>query len=308
MNPMSHETRENLKVIISLAFFSFLSAGCGLGHMQSARPTPKGHLDVSAHFGYVHNEVIRMRAEDDPSEMAKSSRSVANFPINLNARYGVRDDLDIGLKLFLAGGFATDVKYNFIQPSSPLAVSFLGGVGTAAQLWAPKGSWVLNIPLSIMASYDVASWLTPYAALGYNTFWVFGREKTSEEVEYQNKWKGHGDGLVVMNAGFEIKFSDEFYFTAEYNYWRPVLDDPGDYFRFAPSHIVMFGLTIRARVSSSARRVGTAPPPLRPAEVSPSPQPPPPPPPPPPRPLPQVPTDDPLDDVSEDQETDGPDI
>jgi hypothetical protein len=226
-------------------------AGCGVGHLQTAKTTPKHHVELHAGWGYIHNETADMRGEQDVADDS-AEYGVSNFPALIGARYGILDDLDIGLKMFFLAGMAMDVKYNFLDPNNPLAVSVLGGIGAADQIWAPHGAWVLNVPLSVLVSYDVKKNFTPYASLGYSTFWVFGRQRLdTDEQEYLNEWRGHGDGLLTASAGFRFGLSDEVGMFLEYDFALPLADDPGDFFQFVDTHIFLVGLSVRFRVFGS---------------------------------------------------------
>jgi opacity protein-like surface antigen len=223
-------------------------------------------------MGYVHNHTIEMRSEKEEG----SPIGFPNVPFVTGARLGVSDRIDIGLEMFFFAGMAADVKYNFMPPKNPFALSVLGGIGAADQVWAPTGAWVLNVPITLLASYDATDGIVPYAGVGYSTFWIFGREKEAvHSAGDLNERKGHGDGLLTLTAGVRFKIGDRVSIFLEYGYNLPVLDDPGDFFSFEDTHIALAGASVTFRVfGEPARRpVFPTPPPPPPPPPSPGPGP-----------------------------------
>ncbi len=275
-----------------LAVLAGLAAGCGYGHLQTARPTPKGAIDFTAGWGFVYNKTIQMRRE---AEDGGSGVSVSNLPIVLNSRLGITDRQDIGLRMFMLGGLMADTKVNFLNPKSRWAVSGSVGFGAAADV-SKKGAYLINLPLSLHASYDFKFGLTPYVALGYSFFWIYGRDADPlAGVAYLDR-AGHGDHLVTAALGIKQRIGRRAAIFIEYNLWQPVVDDPGDFFSFERSHFFFIGLRVRGRLFGRPPHAlqPTLPPPIHPmgVPVQPDPQPdpqptpiaPPPPPPPPPAP------------------------
>jgi hypothetical protein len=246
-----------------------LLCGCGYGHLQSAKTTPKGHLDAVLGGGVTYNKTIKER-----------DFSITNLPLMVNARLGILDQMDIGLRMYMMAGLMADVKYNFMPHKHPLAVSVQGGVGMAKDIISEgvKEAWNLQLPVFAHLSYTVKNIFTPYASLGYSIFWIFGRKGPDPNMDYVDQ-KGYGDGMLMAGAGFEVRFNDHFSMALEYNYWHPLQDDPGDKFSFVPNHIVVLGIMVRTRIFGSEPRVPETRPEL----------PPPPPPPPPSRPPPSRP-------------------
>jgi len=205
--------------------------------MQTAKTTPRGKLFVTGSAGYAYNEMVDERGS-----------SVSNVLPQIHARYGVTEQLDVGVKVFLWGGGAVDTKINLISADSALAVSLLGGFAAAHDvLDQHKNAWLLHVPLIALASYTLWDRVTPYAAFGYGFYWILGRSGISKEHPDASPAarKGHGDGLLQLSSGVEVTLTRRVTAIAEYDYWHPVVDDPGDYFSFADNHMFFLGLGVR---------------------------------------------------------------
>ncbi len=274
-------------LLLLLAATLSLVGGCGYGHLQTARTTPRGAIDIAVGQGLVYNKTIEMRRE---AEDGGQGVSISNLPIMINSRLGLTDRLDIGLRLLLVGGLLADTKVNFLHPKSPWALSGSVGFGAAADV-STKGAYLVHLPLWLRASYDFKFGLTPYVALGYSFFWIYGRDADPVIGATYLDRSGTGDQLVTAAVGLQQKLGRHVALLLEYNLWQPVVDDPGDFFSFERSHIVIFGVRIRGRIYG--RPLGPPPkqlplpppldpgPPPYPGPGAPPTTPPPPPPPPP---------------------------
>ena len=89
-------------------------------------------------------------------------------------RHGVTDRVDWGLRAFIGLGLLTDVKWNLLSPERRTALSISSGFGVAAD-----AGGVIHVPLTVSASHAVRPWFTPYAAVGYGTFWIFGYKRAA---------------------------------------------------------------------------------------------------------------------------------
>jgi hypothetical protein len=280
-------TRAATSAALALALALAPAVGCGYGHLQTARPTPRGAIDVAVGQGFVYNKTIQMRRD---AEDGGDGVSLSNLPIMINSRLGITDRLDIGLRLFFVGGLLADTKVNFLNPKSPWALSGSVGFGAAADL-STRGAYLVHLPLWLRASYDFKFGLTPYVALGYSLFWIYGRDADPMIGATYLDRSGSGDHLVTAAVGLQYRLGRHVALLFEYNLWQPVVDDPGDFFSFERSHIAIFGVRIRGRIWG--RPLGP-PPKLRPLPPPVDPGPPPyptpgaqptaPPPPPPPAP------------------------
>ncbi|MFH2009357.1 MAG: hypothetical protein ABI333_22390 [bacterium] len=267
---------------LALALIAVGAAGCGFGQLQTARPARKGHLHVTLGPGFIYNKTIKMRAE---SEDGGPGVAFSNIPLHIHARLGLTDRLDLGLKLFYLAGAQVDTKINLVPPKSPFALSVLAGVGIAKDVGGGKDAFLLHVPLSLHMSYDIGGRVTPYVAGGYSMYFIYGRDEEAEAGQDFTGRKGHGDHMVTVNVGIKVKIKRFLSILAEYNYWHPVLDDPGDFFSFEKNHIWV--VAVQGHFQIFGRRRGRALPPrpleplrpLRPLEparplppVSPSPQ------------------------------------
>lgn len=211
-----------------------LVQACGVGTLQTARPTAVGAVDLTGGVGYLHNRLTEERG-----------LGLSSFPLTLAARTGVAERADLGLRLFSFGGAVADVKVNLMPPRHPLAVSLSLGFGGAADVLGDEGAWYLHLPVSVLASYDVKPWFTPYASLGYGFFWIFGRDNPAEDPSVQTaKRGGYGDGVVMVSAGARFRVARRVYLFTEYTFWGKVVDDPGDFYSFVHNHFALAGLQI----------------------------------------------------------------
>jgi hypothetical protein len=215
----------------------FLCAGvllscsaCGLGLMQTAKTTPAGKVRVTLANGYLYNEMVDERGS-----------GLTNFPAQLAARYGVTDTFDVGLQVFLGGGLAGDVKYNFLDADSDLALALQVGLGAARNWFIGSTGMVFQFPLRLIFSARLFGLVTPYAGLGYQAMFIYGYEGDNPELDNVAR-DGFGDGLLTAHLGLELFSSRRVQLLVEYTYWHPVRDDPGDRFSFVDNHIVMAGL------------------------------------------------------------------
>ena len=222
-----------LAVLAVLASLAGLPA-CGIGALQTARPTAVGQVDLTGGLGYLHNSLTEERGI-----------GLTSFPLTLGARTGVAERADVGLRLFSFGGALADAKLNLMPPAHPLAVSLSLGFGGAADVFGDQGAWYLHLPVNLLVSYDVRSWFTPYASLGYGFFWIFGRENPSEDPSAKPPTrKGHGDGVVMVSAGMRFRVGRRTALFAEYSFWGKAVDDPGDYYSFVHNHFALAGLQV----------------------------------------------------------------
>jgi hypothetical protein len=220
-----------------LAFFlSCFLAGCGVGQLQTARPTPPGKADVTLGGGFIYNENVS----------ARGLPAVSNFPFTINTRWGVDDRVDIGARLFLMAGGAVDIKVNLMRPTHPLAVSLSGGLGAAYDIgYGP----VVSIPVTAHLSYDFACGVTPYVAAGYRAFWILLPKEREDDVLPQGESyadrEGYGSGLVSVNGGLAVEISPMTALLFDYSYLHQVVNDPGDSFTFIDNHLFLVGVRIR---------------------------------------------------------------
>jgi hypothetical protein len=217
----------------ALAVVAWAAAGCttGLGLVQTARTLPPGEFRQTVSAGLDWNFMMDSDRGATPG----------NLILQYGARYGLRADLDVGLKLFFGLGALADAKWQVIDRAR-LAVSLLGGAGGAYDAYS--GAEVFHAPLMLLVSYRLANTFTPYAGAGYGAFWIFNygyaENLAPGAVLAPRAW--HGDGLLMLHAGFEIGIFRRSTVLLEYGYLRQIVDDPGDRYDFASNHLVLAGL------------------------------------------------------------------
>ena len=213
-----------------------MASGCGLGTLQTAKTTPRGTFDWTVGGGYKHDANMEQR----------EGLTLDNFPQYISLRYGVTHQLDVGARLFYLTGLVADVKFNLVDHRSPLAVSVQAGLGGVASfsnfpVEPEYQGWMLHLPLSVLVSYRLLGRLTPYAALGYSFNWIFDRDKDRQAGERYAERAGHGDGVLTVALGLELAVTPSFAIMVEYDLYKPVVDDPGDFFSFVDNHLVLIG-------------------------------------------------------------------
>lgn len=247
MTPRSEALRRRLlrgvgRIVLAAGLLMITLPACGVGTLQTARPTAVGAVDLTGGVGYLHNHLVEERG-----------LALSNLPVTLGARTGVAERADVGLRVFSFGGALVDAKVNLMPARHPLAVSVSLGFGGASDVLGDWGAWYLHLPINVLASYDVNRWFTPYASLGYGFFWIYGRDNPSEDPNAQTaKRKGYGDGVVMVSAGARFRVGRRTSLFAEYTFWGKAVDDPGDFFSFVHTHFALAGLQITlGRLSSS---------------------------------------------------------
>lgn len=207
-----------------------LLCGCGMGMLQTARPASRGIFELNAGTGMLANSVVSERTDGD----------VIWSVAELGLRLGLTDHLDVGTKLQFFPGALVDMKYNFMEPDNPLALSVRLGVGGSIGIHR----LALHVPASLGISYDWPH-VTPYAHVGWSNFWFnSGEPEAAANVDYVEA-KGHGDGVLRSTVGLRFRLHELFMLFVEYNYWEPMLNDEGDFYKFDNSHAGLVGLTFR---------------------------------------------------------------
>ncbi len=219
----------------ALPVLLLLLTGCAsLGRFGTARSVPPGDTDVWVALGYVHNRNV-----------AERGVGTGNLPIEVGARHGVTEHLDLGLQTFLGLGGLLDAKYSLLGPENPLALAGTLGLGASAVMGS--GESVLHVPVVLQASYRIGTRVTPYAGVGYGAFWIFSDEKleaptTGSGTTFKEAARaGHGDGLLLLSVGVEVKLASKVRLLAQYGFVRELVSDRGDKFTFVPSQSFLLG-------------------------------------------------------------------
>lgn len=221
-----------MRAAAAFALLAVAVAGCtsGLGQLQTASTLPPGQVRSTISTGWVQNE------HNDERD-----NNMGSVIVQYAVRAGVREHLDLGLKTFLGLGLLADAKVQVVDRRR-LVVSLLGGMGGALDVVSEAK--VIHVPVMLLASYQVASFFTPYVAAGYGAFWILGYEAEHPgppgSTPVGRDW--HGDGVLMLHAGVELGLGQRLRLMLEYGHLRPVVDDPGDSYGFVTNHIVTGGL------------------------------------------------------------------
>jgi hypothetical protein len=238
---------------LALALGLTLVAGCGFTQLQSARTTPRGLTRTTIGPSLVHLGDRGFTVQGGPV-----------IPLDIMVRHGATDRVDWGIRLFFGLGLLGDVKWNLLSPSRATALSISSGAGAAVDPWAE--SQLVHIPLTVTASHSVRPWFTPYAAVGYGAYWVFGYGGPQPGVSYAARtWTG--DGLLMLHAGVELARASGRALFLEYSVGLPVVSDPGDFYGFATNQFISIAFrTGQGRLIERPENVDRRPPGPRPTD------------------------------------------
>jgi hypothetical protein len=198
-------------------------AGCGLNHLQSARTTPRG----------LTRTTIGLSAAHLGDRGYEYGAGLPAIPLDLMVRTGATDRVDFGFRTLIGIGVLGDVKWNLLDPARATALSLSAGLGWSAD----TEGWLIHVPLTVTASHSVLPWFTPYAAVGYGTFWANGYGNPRPGVTYASR-TATGDGLVMLHAGVELSRATGRALLLEYTVGFPVVNDPGDFSRFGTNQFI----------------------------------------------------------------------
>jgi len=219
-----------ISAVIFVAALGF--SGCAANLLQSARPVEKGKTEFFIAPAVSYNGLVKERG-----------LVVDNAALQLGMRLGVKDNVDIGVRSFLGLGALLEGKYNFMPQESPWALSLRAGFGGGSYGY---GERLWHAPLGVLASYDHGA-LTPYGGVTYGAYWIYGREPNSidPDLTYAPR-KGHGDGLLHLTGGLKWMFASWVGLVIDYTGLVPVVNDPGDFYRFKTTHQAALGLVFVA--------------------------------------------------------------
>lgn len=203
------------------AAIAVLGAGCGMTHLQTARTVAPGTTTVTLGASLV-----------DTSDRGTTVAGFPIVPLEVMVRHGLSERVDFGVRTFVGLGLLADAKWNLLPADRAAALSLSAGIGAASD-----GGFVGHVPVTLTASRALAPWLTPYLAIGYGAYWIFGRAPPDPTQSYAPRtWTG--DGLLMLHAGVELARASGRALLLEYTYARPVVDDPGDFYGFGTNQFV----------------------------------------------------------------------
>jgi hypothetical protein len=209
-------------VRLAVAAGAALAAGCGMTHLQTARTAAPGTTVVTLGGSLIHT-----------SDRGSTIDGVPIGALDIMVRHGLTERLDFGVRSFFGLGLLADAKWGLLRPDRATALSLSAGVGAARDAGTGgDASFVAHVPVTLTASRALLPWLTPYLAVGYGAYWIFGRSPPDPSQSYAPRtWTG--DGLLMIHAGIELARASGRAVMFEYTYARPVVDDPGDFYGFA---------------------------------------------------------------------------
>jgi hypothetical protein len=213
--------RRAVPLVVGLA----VAAGCGVTRLQTARTVPRGETRTTLAASLVHT-----------SDRGFTVQGIPIASVDIMVRHGATDQVDWGVRTFLGLGLLADCKWNLLPAAGATALAVSAGLGGAADAAGP----VAHVPLTVTASRALLPWLTPYAAVGYGSYWIFGRAPADPGRTYAARtWTG--DGLAMVHLGLELARASGRALLLEYTYARPVVDDPGDFYGFGTNHFFSIG-------------------------------------------------------------------
>jgi hypothetical protein len=212
-----------------------VGGGCGVTRLQTARTTPRGQTRTTIGASLVHLGDRGYRVDGLPA-----------VPLEVMVRHGATDHVDWGVRQLFGLGALADVKWSLLAPERRTAVAVSAGLGLAFD-----GAGIIHVPLTLTASHALLPWLTPYAAVGYGTYWIFGYGMPDQTRSYAGR-TGTGDGLLGLHVGLELSRASGLALLLEYSHVRPIVDDPGDFYSFATNQF--FSIALRTGSGPAMRR------------------------------------------------------
>jgi|KBSMisStandDraft_5_1062788.scaffolds.fasta_scaffold332530_2 hypothetical protein len=226
-----------------------LAAGCGFGQLQTARTTPAGMTQTTIGTTFVSSGFVNGREPPNPEPQVLLP--FVFIPPHLEVRHGLTDNVDVGGRLTFGIGATGDVKVNLLPARLPVALAVSAGAGVAIGL-GEQGIYVLHLPVTVSASYDVASVLTLYAGVGYRGIWMWGSDDPTRPDYNYTAPTGRGEGLLTPIGGIAIGRTGDRALLIEYGRLMTLWHDPGHGYQFVPAHL--FGIAFRTGRGSALQR------------------------------------------------------
>lgn len=198
-------------ISIALVFFVISLSGCvSLNSLQSGRTLGKGNanLESSLTIGkYAQNSAGLQEGDYDNVPM-----------VEVGAKYGISENLDLSLRLNSASLLTGQIKYQFIGDKASM---FATSIGADASIFTLLGiihfqDYYLSVPLylSIHPSDKFCIYLTP--RYSFSSFYEFEQDKDSVYKPAQNLTYGSFSyGIMIGKKNkfiFEITHSQNRYF------------------------------------------------------------------------------------------------
>jgi hypothetical protein len=162
------KNQKRLTSIFVFAIITVFFTGCAsMSSMQTARVTDKGKFGVGFSGGYVKTEIEIGDLE---------SIDVAGPLMEISARYGISEKLDVGAKLGIVGTSGADAKFQFLgnkqskfASSAGFGVYYLSSESstTINETTNTLKSTVIDLHFPLYFSVHPTNWLGIYAAPKY---------------------------------------------------------------------------------------------------------------------------------------------
>jgi hypothetical protein len=215
------------RALVLLATVSLGAAGCGHALGQTAKTEPVGHTRMNV-------GVIAVTNENDEARHGFNLRNVGG---ELSTRVGLAENVDVGVSTWIIPGIRSDLKWSLFDRHHPYALALRAGGGLAA-----GSTEVVMAMAGTIASYDLGKIATPYVGATFANHWVYpGRQPPPPRGERYAPRAGYGDGLLQLAVGLQLVQSRGAVWLFEYQYWRPMQNDPGDFYKFVPNHVAFVG-------------------------------------------------------------------
>ncbi len=189
-----------MKKIIAFILGVVLLSGCAsMSTMQTARTTNEGEVGYSFGGGYVSTE---MPIED------VDTLSINAPMLEVGARYGVNDKLDVGGKITIIGTAVADAKYQFLgDKESKVAGSAGFGIGYLSMESGDTKSNLYDLMVPAYFSYHPAEWLSFYTSPKY-VFRLNAYDSGEETGSEASHWYGAGAGMRIgKKTGVFIEYT-----------------------------------------------------------------------------------------------------
>jgi hypothetical protein len=196
-----------MKNHLNLAIFSpllaFVLYGCAsMSTMQTARTTEKDEVGYSFGAGIVKTELPTN--EHDTIKL--------NLPfVEAAARYGVSDNLDIGIKLTIIGTLVIDTKYQFLGNKESVFAGSVGcGLGYLQLTSDGTGLRIFDFLFPFYFSFYPTPWLSVYCS----------PKSVLRLTTYNGDYGSGAEGSVWYGATGGIRIGHRNGFLLEYSYYK----------------------------------------------------------------------------------------
>ena len=196
MKPTNSIVRLKISFFVVLLAVVFVFSSCiTMSTMQTARVTEKGKFATDIGLGLMNAGV--------------SYPGIYIPEIEVGARYGVTDKMDVGAKISTIKAITADAKYQFLGDKKSV---FAGSAGLGFEYIYSMSTNFYDLVLPVYFSYHPLDWLSIYGSPKY--FLKYANYYDSKNYTNHNTishWYGTTGG---------IRLGRRIAFIAEYSYFR----------------------------------------------------------------------------------------